>query len=293
MPKALSEAQLENYRAEGYAFPVRVMPRERALAIRAEFAAFDASDAANAVESKLHQLYRFKAHLLFAWTAEVVNNRRLLDAVEDVIGPDILLWAAGIFAKPAGTGAPIPWHQDHTYAGFDDADRSVRAWCALGPATMASGAMRYLPGSHTLGDLPHADSVAEGNLVMRGERIAVPLDETTAVPVEIDAGELTLHHLRLAHSSGPNTSDELRASLAMTFMAPEVRPLSRHDTAMLVRGRDRYGHWELETHRPRADFEPAGIAAHARAMAIRNRNFYRGAESLPPGVSFEPVEMRP
>ena len=152
----------------------------------------------------------------------------------------------------------------------------VRAWVALTPATLENGTMRFLPGRHRLGQVRHRDLKAEGELLSRGETIDLAIDEVETVPVLIDAGEVSFHHLHTPHGSGPNDSDRPRVNYVISFAAPGVRPRVGPDSAILARGRDSYGHFEPEP-RPMADLEPAACRAHRRAMAMRNAILYRGS----------------
>ena len=125
---------------------------------------------------------KHKTHLLFRWAADLARNSRVLDAVEDLIGPDILCWSTTFFIKEAHSPSFISYHQDLTYWGLDPAD-VVTAWVALAPATIESGAMRFLPGSHTTEVLPHKDTFNKDNLLTRGQEVAVEVDESKLVDI--------------------------------------------------------------------------------------------------------------
>jgi ectoine hydroxylase-related dioxygenase (phytanoyl-CoA dioxygenase family) len=146
--------------------------------------------------------------------------------------------------------------------------------------------MRYAPGMHARGQLEHLDTEQDDGLLSRGETIAHEFGEASTVPVLLDAGEVAFHHLHTPHASGPNRTDRARINLVITYLAPHVRPTSGHDSAMLVRGKDRFGHFRPEA-RPEADFAPAAIEAHARAMAMRNEIIFRNAAHVPSSVRIE------
>ena len=285
MGRVLSDDRLSRFATDGFLFPVLVMSRSEAADLRQQFEAFDDGPEAGADGSKLHRYYKFKTHLLFDWADAIVHNARLLDAVEDIIGPDILVWSTGVFDKPPRSPNRIPWHQDGIYAGFKGG-RVVRAWVALTPARVSNGTMKYLPGSHRRGLLRHEDAIGEtgaGSLATRGEHIVDELDTRDQVHVEVQAGEASLHHFAIVHSSEPNESDERRLSIAATFMSPDTRPMRGADCALLVRGDDGYGHWNLER-RMLGGFDARDRAQHAASMAMRNRVFFGGADALPAGV---------
>ena len=151
----------------------------------------------------------------------------------------------------------------------------VTAWVAFTRANAGNGAMEVMPGSHKLDQIPHRDTFAKHNLLTRGQEIAVEVDQSRAVRLDLEPGEISLHHVRLVHGSPPNTSDDRRIGFAIRYIPTHVRQLFGTDSASLVRGEDRYGHFELEA-RPKRDMDPDMLALH---QAITERNakiLYRG-----------------
>src|SRR5205085_12125410 len=148
-------------------------------------------------------------HLLFPFLAGLVRHPRLLDAVEDVLGPDILCWNSNFFIKEAANPAFVSWHQDSTYWGLSEPD-VVTAWVALTPSNAANGAMAVIPGSHQLDQAPHRDTFDRHNLLTRGQEIAVEVDDSKAALLCLEPGEMSLHHVRLVHGSAPNPSGDRR-----------------------------------------------------------------------------------
>ncbi|HET6307216.1 MAG TPA: phytanoyl-CoA dioxygenase family protein [Rhodopila sp.] len=253
--KSLSEAAIRQYREQGYYAPVRVMARAEADAVRGKLEAFEAQ--AGVMAGKL----RHKSHLLFTWLNDLVRHPSILDAVEDVIGPDILCWGSSFFIKEARNPAFVSWHQDSTYWGLDPAD-VVTAWVALSDSTAANGAMRVIPGTHRLEQVPHRDTFRSENLLSRGQEIMVEVDERQAVMLELQAGEMSLHHVRLIHGSDPNPSGLRRIGFAIRYIPTSVRQVAgARDHATLVRGVDRYGHFAPEE-RPEADMSERAVAFH-------------------------------
>jgi non-haem Fe2+, alpha-ketoglutarate-dependent halogenase len=146
--------------------------------------------------------------------------------------------------------------------GLDPAD-VVTAWVALSDSTAANGAMRVIPGSHKLEQVGHRDTFNPENLLSRGQEVMVDVDEREAVMLELAAGEMSLHHVRLIHGSDPNPSDLRRIGFAIRYIPTTVRQVAgTHDSATLVRGVDRHGHFEAEE-RPDADMSPRAVAHHA------------------------------
>ena len=254
--KMLTEAALRQYQEQGYYAPVRVMPGVEAAALRHRLEVFEAG--AGILAGPL----RHKSHLLFTWLNDLVRHPRILDAVEDVIGPNILCWGSSFFIKEPRNPGFVSWHQDSTYWGLDPAD-VVTAWVALTDSTPANGAMRVIPGSHKLDQVPHRDTFRAENLLSRGQEIMVDVDERHAVMLPLSAGEMSLHHVRLIHGSDPNPSEQRRIGFAIRYIPTSVRQVAgSHDHATLVHGVDTYGHFEPEE-RPGADMSDRAVAYHA------------------------------
>ena len=157
--------------------------------------------------------------------------------------------------------------QDSTYWGLDPAD-VVTAWVAFTDAPVESGAMKFLPGSHKLEQIAHRDTYAADNLLTRGQEIEMAVDEAEAVDVPLKAGEFSLHHIRLVHGSKPNTTPDRRIGLAVRYIPTYVRQVKIDDSAMLVRGEDCHGNFELEP-RPCADLDEGGLPPIARWSRYR------------------------
>jgi ectoine hydroxylase-related dioxygenase (phytanoyl-CoA dioxygenase family) len=137
--------------------------------------------------------------------------------------------------------------------------------------------MEVIPGSHKLDQIPHRDTFAKHNLLTRGQEIAVEVDQSKAVRLDLEPGEISLHHVRLVHGSAANTSDDRRIGFAIRYIPTHLRQLFGDDSASLVRGEDRYGHFELEPG-PKRDMDPDMLALH---QAITERNakiLYRGTD---------------
>ena len=271
MTKLLTEDQVAAYGRDGFVFPVRVMSADDAAAIRAGLEAYEA-----ATGGPIQSNWRHKVHLLFTWANDLVRHPKILDAVEDLLGPDLICWTTNFFIKEARSPDFVSWHQDSTYWGLDPAD-VVTAWVALSDAPLASGAMKFLPGSHTIEQIPHRDTYHENNLLTRGQEIEMDVDEADAVDVPLTAGEMSLHHIRLVHGSHANRTDDRRIGLAIRYIPTYVRQTKLNDSAMLVRGTDAYGHFDPEPD-PAADADDAAIAAHAAAMERMIGAVYSGTD---------------
>lgn len=254
--KSLSDAAVQQYRELGYYAPVPVLRATEADTLRNRLENFEAG--AGVLAGKL----RHKSHLLFTWLDDLIRHPGMLDAVEDLVGPNILCWGSSFFIKEKRNPGFVSWHQDSTYWGLDPAD-VVTAWVALSDSTAENGAMRVIPGTHKLEQVPHRDTFSPENLLSRGQEIMAEVDERHAKMLELRAGEMSLHHVRLIHGSDPNPSDKRRIGFAIRYIPTYVRQVAgSHDTATLVRGVDEYHNFEPEQ-RPEADMSEAAQAFHA------------------------------
>jgi ectoine hydroxylase-related dioxygenase (phytanoyl-CoA dioxygenase family) len=271
MPKILSEAAVKSYQRHGFTAPVRVFSAEEARALRRSLEAHEATAGA-----PLQGKWRVKTHLLFTWADRLVHHPAILDAVEDVIGPDILCWNTNFFIKEPESPGFVSWHQDAAYWGLDP-EEVVSAWVALTHSNLESGCMKVIPGSHTQSHLPHVDTFHRDNLLTRGQEIAVAVDESSAANVILKPGEISLHDIKLVHGSAPNLSQDRRIGFAIRYLPTHVRQTKERDSAMLVRGADRYRHFDPEP-RPGRDLDEAALAAHADAVGRKFAVLYQGTE---------------
>lgn len=271
MPKLLNEQDVERFERDGFHFPIRALSTAEARSYRDRLETYERETG-----GPIRSNWRHKVHLLFTWADELVRHPRILDAVEDIIGPNIVCWNTNFFIKEANDPGFVSWHQDSTYWGLDPAD-VVTAWLALSNAPVASGAMKMLPGSHKAGQVAHRDTFHEHNLLSRGQEIEVEVDDEDGVFVPLQAGEISLHHIRLVHGSAPNTTGDRRIGLAIRYIPTHVRQVKVRDSAMLVRGEDTHGNFDWEP-RPTTDLSPAALAAHENAMARQVAALYEGTE---------------
>src|SRR5688500_5828714 len=193
MPKILTQQQIDQFWRDGCVFPVRAMPEAQALEIRARLEDFEKKTG-----EPLKGDLRHKSHLLFTWLADLVRHNNIVDAIEDLYGPNLFCWTTNFFIKEAHNPAFVSWHQDSTYWGLDRPD-VVTAWVALTPSNKSNGAMEFIPGTHKKDQIPHKDTFAPNNLLTRGQEVAVAVDESQAVAIELQPGEMSLHHVRLVH----------------------------------------------------------------------------------------------
>jgi Phytanoyl-CoA dioxygenase (PhyH) len=226
MTRLLSCAQLGEYRREGVVFPLFALSAVEAARCRS---------ACDELETRLGGKPRTvevrQMHLHFPWAYELATQPRILDAAEDVLGPNLLIWTTELFAKhPQDARVAIGWHRDEPYMGFDGG-QTTTAWIALTDSTAANGCMRVVPASR---DVSRA-----------GVNGRPPQDPTGALDVVLRAGEMSLHDVHVLHGSSPNLSREKRVGFVVRFVTPESRPRHGRPPAILVRGEDRHGHFAL------------------------------------------------
>lgn len=271
MPRLLSPQQVAAYHQDGAVWPVRVMSEADAQGCRRALEAHEAKSG-----EPLQGKWRHKTHLLFTWADALVRHPVILDAVEDCIGPDILCWTTNFFIKEAASPGFVSWHQDSTYWGLEP-DDVITAWVAFTEVTPENGYMQVIPGSHRIDQLPHRDTFHKDNLLTRGQEIAVEVDKSKAAGIALRPGEISLHHIKLVHGSDANKSADRRIGLAIRYIPPSVRQIKVRDSAQLVRGSDRFGHFDYEP-RPQADLDAAALAAHADAVGRQVKALYSGTE---------------
>lgn len=262
MPKILSPNQVEGFRKEGYVAPVRVISTERAAAIRQRLEEFEKSTGA-----PLGGLLRFRAHLLFPWLNELIREERIVDAIEDLYGENLLCWSSDFFIKEPGDPSFVSWHQDSTYWGLSSPD-VVTAWVALSESNKGNGALEVIPGTHAKDQLPHRSTFAKENMLSRGQEIAVEVDPNLSVMLELEPGEMSLHHVRLVHGSASNRSKtQRRIGFAIRYIPTHVRQMEGEAGASLVRGVDTFRTFVHEPI-PAYDMDPKCLAFHKKYTTV-------------------------
>ena len=267
MPKSLTEAQVAAYRRDGFLLPLTAFDADTAQRYRAELEAFEARIgtplSGSLTQSK--RKYRARTYLLCRWTYELVSHPAILDVIEDVIGPDILVFTTSWFIKEPGAPHVAGWHQDATHFGLEPNDQHVTAWLALSDASLDSGCMQFMPGSHRRGQMPHTYGM-DASVNDAEQWIEKPGDAATAADCCLAPGQFSLHNTLCIHQSGPNRSRDRRIGIGISYVPASVRHTgSRRHPALLVRGADRSGHWDLDP-APARDFDPRAEDVHARSF---------------------------
>ena len=258
--RVLTEEQVAGFRSDGFVFPVDGLSAEEAAAAVDCLERYERDTGEKAQATLAH-----KSHLPFRLFCDIVRHPRILDAVEDLVGPDILCWGSSFFVKEARDPSYVSWHCDAYYYGIEPQE-TVTAWVAFTPSDRDSGCIRCIPGSH-LAETAFDETPDPDNMLTRGQTTR-GVDESRAVHMPLDAGQFSIHHECTVHSSEPNTADYRRIGLSIHYCptrARQTRYTGERPSAALVRGTDRYGHWERE---PRTEIE-FDAAAAAEMKAIR------------------------
>lgn len=271
MPKFLTEAQIQQFKDLGFVSNLRVMDAEQTQSIRGFLEDFERRQG-----SPLHGSQRHKTHLLFPWLNDLVRDTKILDAIEDLYGHNILCWTSNFFIKEAHDPGFVSWHQDSTYWGLSSPD-VVTAWVALSPSNKSNGAMSVIPGTHTMEQVPHRDTYSKNNLLTRGQEVAVDVDESKGVTLELEPGEMSLHHVRIIHGSPPNNSDTRRIGFAIRYIPTYVKQIEGDDSATLVRGEDTFKTFAHEP-RPSQEMESSFVKLHQEITEKSAKILYKGTK---------------
>lgn len=273
MSFALSPAEVARYERDGYIFPIDVLEPGEVAAARRKLEGFEAT-----LGTPLPRALISMPHLYAAFVDEIIRSPRILDPVESLLGPDILCWECAFLTKEPKAPSFFSWHQDAKYWGLEPYE-ILTAWVALSPATRESGCMQVMTGSH-IGELaPHRDTFGKDNMLSRGQEMQVEVDPARCVDLALAPGQMSLHHVKIAHGSGPNRSDDRRIGLVIRYIGAHVRQIAGDgDSAMLVRGKARHDGFELQP-RPTGDFTEEGLATQKRYIAKRLEIIMRKTEA--------------
>ncbi|MEM6578166.1 MAG: phytanoyl-CoA dioxygenase family protein [Pseudomonadota bacterium] len=278
----LSDTQTKQYWDDGYLFPIPVMDPDEAARHRSELESFEAEYKdwkAQGLPLPLATYKRINSHCVIPQAHKIAADPRVLDVIEGILGPDILIWSVEFFIKESNSKAIVSMHQDLTYWGFGAVDHLLTAWIALSPATEASGCMNFVNGSHKNAILPHADTHDENNLLSRGQEIQVEVADDDRVFAELQPGEMSLHHGLMIHGSGPNISDDRRIAVAIRYCTPQIaQEVATKDYAILARGADRTGNFVNFTP-PRTNFAPEALALYDEIRTAQAAALMDGADA--------------
>jgi non-haem Fe2+, alpha-ketoglutarate-dependent halogenase len=243
----LSEQEVNKYQDRGYLFPINVLDEDEVAEFRKHFDGYynHYKDRLQNLPPNKHSTIYGHTHIFLEWVYRIVSHYKVVDAVESIVGPNLLVWDTGWFAKMPGDNKFVSWHQDATYWGLHP-PKVATAWVALSNSSRVNGCMRVIPGSHKTPLLPQHDTYDPQNALSRGQEIAVEVNEQEAVDLVLRPGQMSLHDIGIVHGSKANSSDEPRIGIAIRYIAPEVVQDGRvRQFGLLVRGEDKFGHFDL------------------------------------------------
>ena len=273
MSKILTRQQIDFWHENGYLEPVRFAPEDEMTSYVARLEDFERDYPEHVPKLDV------KAHLLCGWANELVQNPVLLDIMEDLLGPNLLLTGAAFRIKPPDGRTFAEWHQDSYVAAIKPF--FCTATLALSEYSAENGCLRVIPGSHRWGTLPMSDTGDEDSILSRPYRVTSEFDEAQAVDVLMRPGELTLQHDHTIHGSRPNRSMARRIGLLADFTTPDARKESgERESAILVRGVDDYGNWRTDE-TPDGELDEAALAAWERGAGAYVSNYYRNSDTAP------------
>jgi non-haem Fe2+, alpha-ketoglutarate-dependent halogenase len=272
MPNVLTQEQIDSYERDGFLSPVTVMSPEEAGEFR---------KALEDAEAKWPEAFegagRNNSHLNLKFMDELVHDSRNVDAVEDLIGPNLLAYGTVLFIKEPNTPGFVSWHQDATYMGLTPYTEATTVWLALSESNPETGCMRMVPGSHKDGIRSHVDTFAETNILTRGQDIQ-NVDESGIIDLELVPGQMSFHHMAVIHGSQPNLSNKRRIGFVIQcYMKPEMTQKVKPVYAQHVRGEDPYGNF-LTTPRASGNMIPEDVARRDHCNDLWSDILYHGAE---------------
>ncbi len=238
MPIVLTEQQIAFYRKNGYLVPFDGVEASEAAAMCDDLDAFEREEGMLASEIIV------KGHLCFRRSYEFSRHPKILDVVEDLIGPNIYALSSRFWMKPGRDGSFVSWHQDSAYFGLEP-NELVTVWLALTASTPGNGCVRVIPGTHEGPAYEHKETYDEKNLLARGQTIET-IDDSSAVDLTLKAGQFSCHHERIVHGSAGNNTDTMRVGVGIFYFPAHVRSTIGRRSASLVRGFDEHGHWDAD-----------------------------------------------
>lgn len=270
MGKKLTDAQIEAFHRDGFIAPIDVFTEDEAMRLRTELEAAEAR-----WPEAFQGAARNNAHLNLKCLDEIVHNETLVDAVEDLIGPDILNYGTVLFIKEPNDPGFVSWHQDARYMGLEP-HVGITAWVALSHSNETSGCMQMIPGSH--GEIKdHNDTFGEENILTRGQEVQ-GVDDAKAVSLILQPGQMSIHSARVIHASQPNRSSDRRIGFVIQpYMPPHVKQTIKRTAAQLIRGADPHGNFDL-VGRPSINMATEDIAMRDKINADWSDILYDGAK---------------
>jgi tripartite-type tricarboxylate transporter receptor subunit TctC len=236
----LSADKIAQWKHDGFLSPFPLLDEEELQACRQGVERYEAW-LGSPINAHPDMRWRSMPYLLLPWAARLARDPRILDKVEDLLGPDILIFTSTFFIKEPHSATIAAWHQDSTYYGLEPKDE-VTVWIALTEASEAAGCMDALSFQGRPRQHSHLSRVVKDSVNRAGQVITEPLDDSVPVAMPLKPGWFSMHHGLCPHRSGPNTLSHRRIGLGLNYIPTCTRPSgSVRQAALLVRGTDRFG----------------------------------------------------
>ena len=268
----LNSNQLKQYNEEGYVAPLDILTTEEALEARNEIELIEKK-----MPNEIDKSGRYNVHLISPKLDAIVHNSKILDAVESIIGKNILVCSTTLFIKDPKQEGFVSYHQDAKYIGLEP-HNWVTAWIAITNSNNENGCMRMWPKSHIeLKD--HNQKFNEGNLLTRGQTVeGVP--ESEVKPVELKAGQMSLHHPRIVHGSGINKSNDRRIGFVVqSYIGTNVKQVLGKNGVQIARGEDEF-HYHEVINRANSLLSEEGQSLRVRENKYLKEIFYNGSKKI-------------
>ena len=255
----LTQAQTESFRHNGFLFPVPGLNAAEVKTCLDGLARLEADLGCKVADADVK--WRSHGHAHSPWFNDLIRHPKILDAIEQIIGPNILVWTSTFFIKEPGSATYAAWHQDGSYFGLNPQD-SLCAWVALTDATREAGCMEQLSCNGVPRQYHHAPLGLANSINRAGQTIMEEFDQSQPAAMALEAGQFSLHHELAVHRSAPNLATHRRVGIGLNYMATHVKLESPvRCKAMLVRGTDKYGHFDL-IDPPKAERDADALATH-------------------------------
>jgi hypothetical protein len=266
----LSQDQIDAYRRDGFSFPHAALSAAELQACRDGLARYEAWLGKPVNQGDWR--WRSAAYAFLPWLDGLIRHERILDAVEELIGPDILVFTTTFFIKEAHSPTFAAWHQDATYFGIEPYEH-VTAWVALTDATEDAGCMEVTPARGAPRQLRHAALGLKDSINGGGQAIVEEFDQEGTVMMAVPAGSFSLHHTLCRHRSAPNRAAHRRVGIGISYIPAHCRITSSVRMLVpLVRGANSGGHFDI-LRPPEAEFHPAALARHEDAYRRYRDNY--------------------
>jgi non-haem Fe2+, alpha-ketoglutarate-dependent halogenase len=262
-PQTLNNQQLKKYQTDGYLSALKVLSPSQASMYLAMSNQLELQMGGKPKAIKLTQV-----HLSFYWAYKLATHPCIVNIVKDILGEDILIWATSIFSKHGNDPSFVSYHQDEKYWGLDS-DQVASCWISLTGSTVENGAMRVVPKSHQGKIMIHEETFATNNMLTRGQAISSNFDE--AIPLVLNQGQMSIHHIRIIHGSKPNKTAQKRVGFVVRYINPSVKQIGQRPKAILVCGENRYDNYEI-VEPPFSSFSINEVVANHEQVAVEFLN---------------------